>query len=275
MTDTMETMIEAFGELGRSEKISAMEQMFKLMKKDLKDKPSKAKPEGEPKDKKPNPWLQHMSYVRPIMLEHSKTDAEAKKATAMTGVCSMLKEAGSYFTTMEEAAAAKATILGTFARWKVSPPPPKEKKEKKKAASSDSDSEGKPKGKRAPWSEETKAKAALKRAATKAAKSATASVASAASVPSSASSVAAPEEEEEAPAAPAAPAAPSIRSYNLGKPAAQLTGTPKGIRKYEAYPGDAENTEYLYDQEKDIFVGLYNTKTKTLDTSVEDPNEAE
>ena len=252
MTDTIKTLLEAIGELSIADQWKLFEETQKGLKK--ASKPSKSKKtDGEPKEKKePNAWIKHTQHVRAILKDLVETDPEAKKAIAVTQVSKALRDAESVFATLEEAEAARDVIVAAFNSWKANPPAPKEKAEKKPKKSSDSDTETE-KPKRV-WSEETKAKAAAKRAATKAAKSGTASVASA-------TPVEAPEPDEEEEDGEEA----VVKSYNLDD---------KGAKTYNTFKGTSDDTEYIYGMDGTTFLGLYNTKTKKLDKKAKNPASA-
>jgi hypothetical protein len=257
MTDTIKTLLEAIGELSIADQWKLVEETQKGLKK--ASKPSKSKKtetdsDGEPKAKKePNTWIKHTQHVRAILKSLVETHPDAKKATAVTQVSKALKDAGLLFLTQEAADADKMCIVNAFRDWQLDPPAPKEKAEKKSKKGSDSDTETE-KPKRV-WSEETKAKAALKRAATKAAKSGTASVAS---TPAPVEPPVADEEEEEGEEA-------VVKTYNLDG---------KGPKTYNTFKGTSDDTEYIYGMDGTTFLGLYNTKTKKLDKKAKNPASA-
>ena len=271
MTDmtVRDTLFEQFGALESKDqwwfmgKAMAVLQKTSKPKKGKKDKEDSASESGESKQKKePNPWIKHVSYMRPIMNSLAKTDPVAKNAKAVTQVAKMLKEGGTFFTSKEDAEAAKEKIAETFALWKVDPP--------SSAASVASKEEKKDK----------KEKNTAIRTAKKLAEKAAASAASAATAADPASPPSTPAKATTVADGITTP--PKIRRIIKKQPPKFGAQTVQGeLETWEHNFGSGDvvynrshvegtNTYYVYDP-KDGYIGLYNEDNNELNSEVPDP----
>jgi len=266
---TVESVMAQITSLSFKEQCQVMEQTARALKKadggSKKQKREKKERDPDAPKREPSDWIKHTTHVRQFL-------ADEHKGVVCTQVASMLKADGKMFPD-------EADVMDAYARWKENPPvkadkadakaDKAEKKSKTPSASGSvadeaSESESGEKGSsakkerkpRAKMTDEQKAAAKEKREAKKAAKAAEAE--------SDAESVVAPVAASASMPAPVEEAAVEgeTKEYTIGKK----------TKKYDCFP-DTENKgcEYLYDNDTGAFVGRYNTVTKKLDTTVDDP----
>jgi len=240
-------------------------------------KQKRAKKERDPDAPKrePSDWIKHTTHVRQFLeKEH--------QGVACTQVASMLKAEGKMFPD-------EADVMDAYARWKENPPvkadakadkadakadkaEAKAAKKASKASSasgsvadeaSDSEAVKKERKPRAKMTDEQKAASKAKREAKKAAEAE-----AEAEAESDAESVTAPV--AAAPKPMILPPVPVEEGAVEGETKEYKIG--KKTKMYDCFP-DTENKgcEYLYANDTGAFVGRYNTVTKTLDTTVDDP----